>query len=516
MTDLVAQFETDFDKAGNKLLQMLTDSIGQLNRTGGNIEATQFNVDFMTRRLGSYIKVMKECGYTDVVDRLTAGMANTGKLIAGDTANSLGLGLNWADMDKSNINAIIQMQHDALTSIGSANISLIKSELATHIIAGTSEKSLISGIKSSIDGRFKRYATTYANTGIQLYNQKVSDITIESFGLMENEVDYRYVGVLDGHNRPECRAAYKQSVFTSRERSAFESKYGIRWNCRHKFMPIPKEDKNPAPAPVPKPAPAPAPKPLNPPPVVNPKAKDSLSGTDIKQLDKRSLAEFKKLTDNEVEAMRAYTGSGDFYALNDHYMNGTPLSYYESKNMERFIGRMSADYKHNHSDSEFLPNDYLTNMDKSLRSALDKSTKYDGTVSRVMNFKADKIDDFESIISSANNGLIEFKGYSSTTVDNLDAEWLNEWKYGQGKKTLVIEMRIKTKTGTYINPISYYGDQHEVLLPPGVKFKVTNIQELDTLVIDKELDRVKDASGTWQWQKSHSNIRRVLIEMEDI
>ena len=236
-------FEKDLDKAVDNLLQKVKVVMDKIDRQAGNLVANEDSLAYLQAQLGSMQKVLAGCGYTEAVNKITDAMHGLAKdVIAGMSV----IDLSFAAMDKSQILALIDWQHEAMTQIGASAFNGIKAQISTGVMSGMKEKELIANIEKSLlesNAGMARYAKTYADTGLHLYMQKVTMIGLDEFGVNSDDYDWEYIGVRDGKNREECILGLEKQIFTYAEMMDFEVEYGIRWNCRHEFQPVEKGTK---------------------------------------------------------------------------------------------------------------------------------------------------------------------------------------------------------------------------------------------------------------------------------
>lgn len=231
--------EKDLDKVCNKLADEMENLLKKLNRRRGKIEASSFNYNYLSTRFRSLVTELEELGFSDLAKQYSLMLIDVSPELVKNVSDACNLSVS--KVDKSMIEALSKLGHEGMMNLGMQNLAIIRSNVISYVLAGGEESEIIANIRRDIETKFKRYATTYLWTSIHLYNQKINDITLEKAEIKPEEMLWRYVGPLDNKNRPECRWARQKDVFTYKERMEFEEKYGLRWGCRHTFLPIPPE-----------------------------------------------------------------------------------------------------------------------------------------------------------------------------------------------------------------------------------------------------------------------------------
>ena len=82
-------------------------------------------------------------------------------------------------------------------------------------------------------------------------------------------------------------------------------------------------------------------------------------------------------------------------------------------------------------------------------------------------------DKFISEISEGN--IIKNKAYTSTTVNS---DILKHYSEKKSKNDITAKIEYKTKNGVYMASESQTYDQHEVLFPRGMKFKIVEVGKM--------------------------------------
>lgn len=236
------QFIKDLDKAGDKMFKYLSDTLANLQLNDGRVAINAENAAFIQSRLLSYADALKESGYGGYVDKYVSGFDKIAVERFQGIKDKMGFAFDFDKINKQDLTALARWEHQALLSVGEANFNAIKSAITINVLSGSDFKDITSMIRDTIDAKFVRYANTYANTGLRLYSQEVTRLSVEASGNRPEDFDYEYVGPLDNLTREECVLGLEKGVFTYEEMLQFEDEWGMRWNCRHEFDPVPKAE----------------------------------------------------------------------------------------------------------------------------------------------------------------------------------------------------------------------------------------------------------------------------------
>lgn len=187
----------------------------------------------------SLLGALNSSGY----DKIVADLINKDKeLIASVKTTRAGAGLPTAFTTRSKevLDAVRNLELTRFNHIGQSFVQTLHSELMNFAISGMSEADFIIKLQDALEGKFVRYATTYAETSRAQFIQAVGDEAARSAG---GEHYWEYVGAEDDKNRDACIEGLAKRYFTDAEREQFEADYADEraWNCRHTFMEINKD-----------------------------------------------------------------------------------------------------------------------------------------------------------------------------------------------------------------------------------------------------------------------------------
>lgn len=166
--------------------------------------------------------------------------------------------------------------------------------------------------------------------------------------------------------------------------------------------------------------------------------------------------------------------------------------------MEKFIKRLSAsdslkmidytkegyrrinEFLRTGDSTGLLKNDL--NYIKSVSEIIDKAPKYLGDVYRGMGFKS--ASDYNAFIKDFNvGGNVVMKGFTSSTTDVNIISDIPSFKISAEK----VVMKIKSKTGVFLDELSHRPEELEVLFQKNTSFRVTAINRQ----ADKGLTMIK-------------------------
>jgi hypothetical protein len=212
--DLTNLVSTPGDDAPQKLsnIRYVSNQVrGQLNRLGYD--------DLVDSFIGKY---------DDAFDRATAVLDE--------------LDLKPQRLSKLDEKALVSLReadYSCLEDIGNRAVQEIAHGVVMNTLAGESRADMIDAIGGQLEGRFKNYAATYADTALVSYDRRVNVQMWTAAGVRS----LLYRGPHDIKNRPFC-AAHVGKVFTVPEIEGMSNGtdlpvlyYGGGWNCRHVWSP---------------------------------------------------------------------------------------------------------------------------------------------------------------------------------------------------------------------------------------------------------------------------------------
>lgn len=142
---------------------------------------------------------------------------------------------------------LIHLKQTSLTwldEIGRRAVAEVAKGLIENTLLGGTKRQMIDRIGAELD-KFQSHAATYAETAIVTYDREVQWQTFRNAGVTR----LVYIGPKDIKNRPFC-AKHAGKSYTRAEIAALDngtklmpvSRFGGGWNCRHIWMPDPKEE----------------------------------------------------------------------------------------------------------------------------------------------------------------------------------------------------------------------------------------------------------------------------------
>lgn len=454
----LSQFQKDLQKAGDKMYKYLSDTLANLQLNDGRVAINAENAAFIQSRLLSYAEALKDSGYSNYVDKYVSGFDKIAVERFQDLKDRMGFAFEFDKINKQDLTALAQWEHQALLSVGESNFNAIKSAITINVLSGADFKDITSMIRDTIDSKFVRYANTYAETGLRLYSQEVTKLSVEASGNKPEDFDYEYVGPLDNLTREECTMGLEKGIFTYDEMMQFEDEWGLRWNCRHEFIPVPKAESDEKDLEAAE----------SQEPTENRDAMDRINeAVADTERNQRVLSElkpekiFKDILDpDEIKAISTYT-DGDYVPINTFMRDGIIPENWVAQYNQKEIGNL------------------ITKID----TALDKLPNYDGYTSRIIKAK----EHYAAGIGVQNKSFDELlkmtiKGDVYTADSFLSTTLINEAETRPSLNSIVYH--IIGKSGKEIAGISNYVNEAEVLFRPGTSFRV-----IDVRVVTREIGK---------------------------
>ena len=184
-------------------------------------------------------------------------------------------------------------------------------------------------------------------------------------------------------------------------------------------------------------------------------------------------------TDDEISSINEYTDSQFMYLTNYEAIKNDPKKLAEYLDANRIYGESMEDFEIR-----------LKQMSEEIKNGINKLRKnpkyqFTGDVFRSDSWGGDKRNRYNTRLSEFqdafdNDEIVTYKTYMSTSTDSKVPEMF-KWK---GHK-YQIDYIIKVKDGAFIDEFSQHQGEDEVLLLPGSKFKVIDIDQ-DIFIDDKE------------------------------
>lgn len=188
----------------------------------------------------SILGALSDSGYRE----LYASLANRDKELIADVKSArstAGLPTGFTATSKDVINAFRSLELSKFDHIGQSFVNTLHGELMNYALTGMSETEFIANLSNALEGKFQKYAVTYANTSRAQFVQAVQNEAAKNY---DGELFWSYEGAEDDKNRDACIEGLDKGVFTNEEKLEFEARTADEraWNCRHVFVQITKEE----------------------------------------------------------------------------------------------------------------------------------------------------------------------------------------------------------------------------------------------------------------------------------
>ena len=150
-------------------------------------------------------------------------------------------GMKLPVLPASTLTALRDIDTARFVRAGENAVALVSENVMLNVLGDLTRREVVNGIRDSIDSTLRRYAITYADTGLHSYDRTVQ---WETWKQAEIE-SFRYEGPDDDKTREWCRARIGKT-FTREQIEDMDngqgllpvSEFGGGWNCRHRFSPI--------------------------------------------------------------------------------------------------------------------------------------------------------------------------------------------------------------------------------------------------------------------------------------
>lgn len=229
-------------QANKRLRAMLTDfqtRQGQIMFTDENLRLAATMNDLM-------FQTLQEAGYNKVAEAYRSDFVSLLEDI--NRLDVTQLAFVFKPKDKELLIALRDMEYQGLFRVEREVANTIQRLSSDYVLTERPLEELAEELRTQLEDRLKQYAMTHIETATRISVQKAEDITVENAGIKEEERFWQYTGPEDNKTRPECQFALGQGrgsdIFTNDERMEFEATYGIRYNCRHRFMLVTKDKYN--------------------------------------------------------------------------------------------------------------------------------------------------------------------------------------------------------------------------------------------------------------------------------
>ncbi len=236
----------DFTKAFEDVLHAANSRItaiaGGLKMKAGKVLFNEENMQLAMGMKQEAIKVLNEAGYSEMVDKFLASesaeIKSFTKSMAGTSFPAM-----FTKSDVAMVKALQSKELLDLMALQEGMATTIQQTLMQGVMAGVSRRDMVMQILHNKDIK-SRYVNTYIETSRNQYLQKLHDMSATNYKEETGEdIYWKYIGApIDSVTRDECIEALTQLYFTDAEKMDFESTYGVRWNCRHSFMQVTKEE----------------------------------------------------------------------------------------------------------------------------------------------------------------------------------------------------------------------------------------------------------------------------------
>jgi len=222
----VSKFNNRFDKVALNMQTLINERI-----INNNLSGLQFDATWQT--------IMRDSGYNTIVSDF---VDNSYDVVYKDIAkafNSVGFSITFTEEDLINIEALKRVDLEYFTGLSADAGNTIKRNLLKYELANLNVAELTTNISRDLQGtNLDRYARTYAETAISVFNQSVIDMKAQD----TSEGVWIYVGVNDGKTRDFCKGLLlKRDYYNDASKIQIQNDSRRRWNCRHQLYKIPKE-----------------------------------------------------------------------------------------------------------------------------------------------------------------------------------------------------------------------------------------------------------------------------------
>jgi len=133
--------------------------------------------------------------------------------------------------------AFQKFERSELFTIAYDAVEAMKRSLVTSWSVAESNLHALTKAEKLLDHRLGTYTDTFITTFKTQFEQMVYDQSARHQGLEH----FVYEGPDDSKTRPQCQDGLTIKYFTEAEKNEFNAE-GIRYNCRHIFVPITEEE----------------------------------------------------------------------------------------------------------------------------------------------------------------------------------------------------------------------------------------------------------------------------------
>lgn len=158
-----------------------------------------------------------------------------------DIADAYGPKVQFAGTSIQSIRILKDAMTREFAGLGEESARIIGKQLDLMVMSGQPVSKATKVIAEQLDGKFARYAKTYAQTSLEIYDRLITADTYPT----EDDTQYMYAGPLDDLCRPFCRERVGK-VFSYSEIQAMDNGQLPDvfitcggYNCRHQWLPLP-------------------------------------------------------------------------------------------------------------------------------------------------------------------------------------------------------------------------------------------------------------------------------------
>lgn len=183
---------------------------------------------------------LNSLGYTDLLNRFVSRYGDA-KQRAEQALKTLDIEVpRLAGLDEKALYALRTADYTYLKDIGESAARQVAQKVVLNTLAGEPRSRIIEDVEKVLDGKFKSFAASYADTALVSYDRRVNfDLWVKA-GVKQ----FIFRGPKDIKNRPFC-ASHVGQVFTVKQIEGMDNKvgpmpvkyFGGGWGCRHVWSP---------------------------------------------------------------------------------------------------------------------------------------------------------------------------------------------------------------------------------------------------------------------------------------
>jgi len=242
LSNLINANQQEMEEYISKFDKRLEGIFKKIN-TMATVEIINANIDDVLDFDIIWADILQESGYNDLIQRYV----NTLDDMQGSISKILdeaGLLETLTPDQKHRLLVVKKLQIKDLQRIGMDKGLAMKKGLYNNILAGKTKADLLESMEAELLGtKYQSYAKTYASTGINDYRQAVINQRVEEFQDDEDVVWVYEGNDVDKVTRDFCKHILKANkAYSTSEKNKLESDKRRKWNCRHTFIPMYKED----------------------------------------------------------------------------------------------------------------------------------------------------------------------------------------------------------------------------------------------------------------------------------